>query len=117
MVLKVESKSSSALRKDGQSDATCCKAKLWPVVPVVEQDVRSPDLVCGEPQVLHPGVLALVPLEVVVEPALKHTHRHGHSAGARGQETAGAPTTLVWALLGLMCCRPKPPFARETAKN
>lgn len=43
------------------------------VLPVVEQNVRSPDLVCGETQVLHPRMFALVPLEVVVEPALKHT--------------------------------------------
>lgn len=43
------------------------------VLPVVEQDVRSPDLVRGETEVFHPGMFALVPLEVVVEPALKHT--------------------------------------------
>lgn len=43
------------------------------VLPVVEQNVRSPDLVCGETQVLHPRMFTLVPLEVVVEPALKHT--------------------------------------------
>lgn len=42
-------------------------------LPVVEQDVRSPDLVRGETEVLHPGMFALVPLEVVVEPALRRT--------------------------------------------
>lgn len=43
------------------------------VLPVVEQDVWGPDLVCGEAEVFHPGVLALVPLEIMVEPTLQHT--------------------------------------------
>lgn len=75
--MKVESKSSSALRKEAQREVARGKAprgrpRLF--LPVVEQDVRSPDLVRGETEVLHPGMLALVPLEVVVEPALRHTH-------------------------------------------
>lgn len=44
------------------------------VLPVVEQDVWCPDLVCGEAEVFHSGMFALVPLEIVVEPALKHTN-------------------------------------------
>lgn len=47
-------------------DAVC-------VLPVVEQDVWCPDLVRGETEVFHSRMLALVPLEIVVEPALKHT--------------------------------------------
>lgn len=75
--MKVESKSSSALRKDGRRDETGPSAPVRAAcvfLPVVEQNVRSPDLVGGETEVFHPGMLALVPLEVVVEPALKHTH-------------------------------------------
>lgn len=45
------------------------------VLPVVEQDVWCPDLVRGEAEVFHSGMLALVPLEIVVEPALKHTDK------------------------------------------
>lgn len=41
------------------------------VLPVVEQDVGGPDLLRGEAEVLHARVLALVPLEVVVEPTLQ----------------------------------------------
>lgn len=89
----MESKSSSALRKDARSDATRPEGAILDVLPVVEQDVRSPDLVCGETEVFHPGVLALVPLEVVVEPALKHKHTHGHSVDSRGQEETAAPAT------------------------
>lgn len=51
------------------------EALFRPFLPVVQQDVRSPDLVCGEAEVLHAGMFALVPLEVVVEPALRHTHK------------------------------------------
>lgn len=46
------------------------------VLPVVEQDVRGPDLVRGEAEVLHPGMFALVPLEIVVKPTLKRTEAH-----------------------------------------
>ena len=49
------------------------------VLPVVEQDVWRPDLICGEAEVLNSGMFALVPLEIVVEPALKHTHTHTHA--------------------------------------
>lgn len=76
MVLKVESKSSSALRKEAQSEVrrgTAPRGRPRLLLPVVQQDVRGPDLVRGEAEVLHPGMLALVPLEVVVEPALRHT--------------------------------------------
>lgn len=52
----------------------CCCFKCYIyVLPVVEQDVWSPHLVCGETEVFHSGMLALVPLKVVVEPALKDT--------------------------------------------
>lgn len=40
------------------------------VLPVVEQDVRRPDLIRGEAEVFHSWVFALVPLEVVVKPTL-----------------------------------------------
>lgn len=40
------------------------------VIPVVEQDVGCPHLLGGEAKVLHAWMLALVPLEIVVEPAL-----------------------------------------------
>lgn len=43
------------------------------VLPVVEEDVGCPDLICCEAEVFNSGVFALVPLEIVVEPALKHT--------------------------------------------
>lgn len=41
------------------------------VLPVVEQDVWRPHLICGEAEVFHSGVFTLVPLEIVVEPTLK----------------------------------------------
>lgn len=41
------------------------------VLPVVQQDVGCPHLVCGEAQVLHPRMFALVPLQVMVVPVLK----------------------------------------------
>lgn len=43
------------------------------VLPVVEEDVRRPDLICGEAEVFHSGMFTLVPLEIVVVPTLKHT--------------------------------------------
>lgn len=45
-------------------------------LPVVEQDVWRPDLICGEAEVFNSRMFALVPLEIVVEPTLKHTHTH-----------------------------------------
>lgn len=44
------------------------------VLPVVEKDIWCPNLVCGEAEVFDSGMFALVPLEIVVEPTLKHTH-------------------------------------------
>lgn len=77
LVLKVESKSSSALRMDRGEEVTspadaCRRVRgvRSGVLPVVEQDVRRPDLIRGEAEVFHPGVFALVPLEVVVKPGL-----------------------------------------------
>lgn len=76
-VLKVESKSSSALRRDGggRQEVTSDVCRRAPglhsgVLPVVEQDVRRPDLIRGEAEVFHSRVFALVPLEVVVKPTL-----------------------------------------------
>lgn len=40
------------------------------VLPVVEQDVWCPDLICGETEVFNSGVFTLVPLEVVIVPTL-----------------------------------------------
>ena len=47
-----------------------CVKVFMRVLPVVEQDVWRPHLVCCEAEVFHSGVLALVPLEIVVEPTL-----------------------------------------------
>lgn len=41
------------------------------VLPVVQQDVRCPYLVSGEAEVFNARVLGLIPLKVMVEPALK----------------------------------------------
>lgn len=41
--------------------------------PVVEEYVRCPHLLRCESEVLHPGILGLVPLEVVVIPLLVDT--------------------------------------------
>lgn len=50
-----------------------CVKVFMRVLPVVEQDVWCPDLICGEAEVFHSRMFALVPLEIVVEPTLKHT--------------------------------------------
>ena len=75
----MESKSSSALREDrrrsdaaGGPDTGGAPVRGFVrVLPVVEQNVRRPHLLGGEAEVPHAGMLALVPLEVVVEPALQ----------------------------------------------
>lgn len=100
----MESKSSSALRKDGQSDATCVERAAVAAfcvfyLPVVEQDVRSPDLVCGETEVFHTGMFTLVPLEVVVEPALKRTQTRSQCGLQGGQEKTGTHGVEVRAFM------------------
>ena len=87
-VLKVESKSSSALKKErgkgGTLDAvfsSVCGVCVWcvsvcavcmnvGVLPVVQKDVWGPNLVCGKTQVFYARVFRLVPLEIMIEPAL-----------------------------------------------
>ena len=89
-VLKVESKSSSALKKErgkgGTLDAVflsvcgvcecvlcvsvCAVCMNVGVLPVVEKDVWGPNLVCGKTQVFDARVFRLVPLEIMIEPAL-----------------------------------------------
>ena len=39
---------------------------------VVKDDVRSPDVVTGHVELLHPAILLRVPLELVVPPELLH---------------------------------------------
>ena len=58
------------LKYDGCVCVCVCVKVFMRVLPVVEQDVWRPHLVCGEAEVFHSGVLALVPLEIVVEPTL-----------------------------------------------
>lgn len=69
----------------GGGDTTCwnivcvyevCVKVFLRVLPVVEEDVWCPDLICGEAEVFHSRMFTLVPLEIVVEPTLKHTDTH-----------------------------------------
>lgn len=49
-----------------------CVKVFMCVLPVVEQDIWCPDLICGEAEVFDSGMFALVPLEIVIEPTLKN---------------------------------------------
>lgn len=48
--------------------------KQYWVLPVVHEHVWLPQLVGGDPQVLHSAVLRVVPSQVVIIPLLKHLH-------------------------------------------
>lgn len=54
--------------KAGSNEICLCVS-----VPVVQKDVRCPDLVCSESEVFHAWVLRLIPLQVVVIPVLGKT--------------------------------------------
>lgn len=43
-------------------------------LPVVEEDVWGPNLICGKAKIFHSRMFALVPLEIVVVPSLQHTN-------------------------------------------
>lgn len=71
------------------------------VLPVVEQDVWRPHLVRCEAEVFHSGVLALVPLEIVVEPTLYNTHRY--SLYLRGLQESSSEFRNNLKLLRVLC--------------
>lgn len=41
-------------------------------IPIIQQDVRRPDLVCGKAKVFDTWVFRLVPLKVMIIPVLKN---------------------------------------------
>ena len=47
-------------------------ARLGVFLLVVKHDIRSPDVVTGHVELLHPTVLVRVPLQLVVPPELLH---------------------------------------------